>query len=315
MQFVKLGFVVGSALGFFACDGEDPLSQVEGASAIENGHNLNGHNLNGHNLNGHNLNGESELGDFVKWVSYRNATLGTSQLKNVHLEGSQIVGTVNHHRVSGTQLVGARFDAMSDTSEDLELQITGAFAPGPNEDPTTWRYTVEYRETDGIWVPICLNDTTQVPAIPVDGYWDLDEGQPGDGGKIKAGQKFLFACEQVGAIGKCVEAGYRPWQKVDHQSLDRYHQTCVRLLRADFCGTSVSYTVDGSLVNIYDKLGIQLDTEDWAPEAEWDKSGARCISPDATTANIDDVPCLDDLLRDNCALSFHHHTLLISERP
>jgi len=314
----KLGFVVGAALVFGGCsfdDGTDSLSSVEEESAIENGHNLNGHNLNGHNLNGHNLNGESELGDFVKWVSYRHATLNGQQLKNVRLVGSQLVGKVGHANVSGAQLVGARFEAMSDSSEELNLRVTAAFAPGPNEDPETWRYAVEYQETDGGWEPICVNNMASVPAIPVDGYWDLDEGQPGDGSKITAGQKFLFACEQVGAIGKCVEAGYRPWQKVNHKSLDPYHQGCVRLLRADFCGTSVSHTTDGSLVNIYDKLDIQTDTEDWTPEAEWDRHGARCISPDATTSDIDNVPCFDELVDDDCALSFHHGSLQISERP
>src|SRR5690348_2032757 len=144
--------LVGLSLGFAGCAASDDATSSEDQnSAIENGHNLNGHNLNGHNLNGHNLNGESELGDFVKWVSYRKATLGGSQLKNVRLVGSQIVGKVGHATVSGTQLVGAHFEAMSDSSEPLHLRVAAAFAPGPNEDPETWRYNVEYQETDGGW--------------------------------------------------------------------------------------------------------------------------------------------------------------------
>lgn len=308
--------LVGLSLAFAGCSlSDDAEISVDQNSAIENGHNLNGHNLNGHNLNGHNLNGESELGDFIQWVSYRHASLDGHMLRQVHLDGSQVTADQGHTHLTGSQLVGAIFEAQSDSGEPLSLRIASVFAPGPNEDPTTWRYMVEYLETDGFWVPICLNDTTPVPAIPVDGYWDLNSGEVGDGAKITRGQKFLFACEQVGAIGKCIEAGYRPWQRVNHTSLDRYHQTCVRLLRADFCGDSVSHTVDGSLVNIYDDLGIQLDTEDWQPEAQWTRSGARCINPGATTADIANVPCFDELVDDNCGLQFDHHTRMISERP
>ncbi len=197
----------------------------------------------------------------------------------------------------------------------MTLRIAAAFAPGVNQDPTTWRYVVEYQETDSTWIPICVNGTSAVPAIPINGWWDLRTGERGDGSKHTGRNRFLFACEQVGAIGKCIEAGYRPWQKVNGKSLDGYHQTCVRLLRADFCGTSESHTVNGSSVNIYDNLGVQTDTEDWVAEGEWDKRGARCISPDATTADIANVGCRADLLDDACGLEFHHRTLMISERP
>jgi hypothetical protein len=312
-------FTVGACAFDDLSDDEasDDTAVLEQESAVENGHNLNGHNLNGHNLNGHNLNGESLLGDVVKWVSYHGATKDGWLLWNVRLDGSQLKARRGWQHLSGTQLVGARFLGRSDSNLPLLLRVANAFAPGVNDDPTTWRYMIEYRELNGAWVPICVNDegTAAIPAIPVDGYWDLHEGNPGDGAKITSGAKFLFACEQVGAIGKCVEAGYRPWGKVGHRKLDGFHEACVRLLRADFCGTSVPHTVDGALVNIYDQLGIQDDTEDWAPEAEWDEDGARCISPDATTAGLADAPCLEELLDDDCATSFHHRTLLVSERP
>lgn len=312
---IAVSIAASVSLGACAFDDlADDTSSVTSASAVENGHNLNGHNLNGHNLNGHNLNG-SELGDFVKWTSFLGATQDGQWLWNVHLEGSQLVARRGLQRIAGTQLVGAQFVARSDTDLPLALRVTQAFGPGPNDDPSLWRYQVEYQEIDGGWEPVCLNADVPVPAIPVVGYWNLDQGSPGDGRKIHAAAKFLFACEQVGAIGKCVEAGYRPWQRVGHRSLEEHHEACVRLLRADFCGTSVSHTVDGALVNIYDALGIQLDTEAWMPEAEWGDDGARCISPLATTADIANVPCLDELIDDDCATAFHHHTLLISERP
>jgi hypothetical protein len=302
--------VVSAGAGCWSDAADDSIATVESATTINNGLNLNGLNLNGLNLNG-----TSELGSVIAWVSYRDAELAGAQLGNVHLDGSQIVARRAHATVSGTGVVGATFVGSSDIGMDLSLRVAAAFAPAGNQDPTTWRYLVEYQEVDGTWWPICVNGTTPVPAIPVDGYWDLRTGNPGDGSKHTNKQRFLFACEQVGAIGKCIEAGYRPWQKVSGRSLDRYHQSCVRLLRADFCGTSVPHTVEGSVLNVYDNLGIQVDTENWFPEAEWDRSGARCISPLATTADIANVPCLDELLDDDCALGFTPHTLLITERP
>src|SRR5689334_25335351 len=106
---------VGLSLGFAGCSvSDDTESSVDQNSAIENGHNLNGHNLNGHNLNGHNLNGESELGDFIQWVSYRQAELAGHSLRHVRLDGSQIEADRGHTHVTGTQLVGATFEAKSD---------------------------------------------------------------------------------------------------------------------------------------------------------------------------------------------------------
>jgi hypothetical protein len=52
----------------------------------------------------------------------------------------------------------------------------------------------------------------------------------------------------------------------------------VRALRADYCGDGTPYTVDGTLVNLYDNAGLQFDTVDWDPEAAWTPDGAACIS-------------------------------------
>jgi hypothetical protein len=60
-------------------------------------------------------------------------------------------------------------------------------------------------------------------------------------------------------------------------------QSCVRLLRSDFCGDGTPYTVDGNRVNLYDNVGIQLDTMGWSVEAEWTPHGALCISQSRMT--------------------------------
>jgi hypothetical protein len=215
--------------------------------------------------------------------------------------------------VRGTQLVGATFSAVSDIDLALTLRIASVRPPSGTSD--IWHYTVEYLETDQQYYPICLDAATGTnrAAIPINGWWNLDQGTAGDGAKIVEAGKFTFACPAIGGLGKCVELGYRPWANA---GLDAHHQACARLIRGDYCGDSVPYTSDGALVNLYDDLGVQLDTEDegWLLEAEWDIHGARCLHPNNRRTAV--VPCFPNRQSQLCALGFDDpETLLISETP
>ena len=95
--------------------------------------------------------------------------------------------------------------------------------------------------------------------------------------------------------------------------------TCVRLLRGDFCGTGTPYTVDGTTLNLFDKVGVQADTEVWYPEAEWATDGARCVNS-SNTARLDfvvsrDPWCVKPLVKKDCGFSFGPGTVLIDELP
>ena len=48
----------------------------------------------------------------------------------------------------------------------------------------------------------------------------------------------------------------------------------VRMIRADYCGDGTSWTVNGRTIDLYDGLGINVDTSAWTFEAEWTPSGA-----------------------------------------
>jgi hypothetical protein len=186
-------------------------------------------------------------------------------------------------------------------------------APAAPEDP--WRYSVEYLDTDSEWYPICLDGAVAQPAIAIDGWWNPAEGEPGGGGKVNDASKFTFACPVVGAIGKCIEIGYQPWAEEGGVSLDAHHRGCVRALRADYCGDGVPHTTDGAVINIYDGLGIQLDTEDWRIEAEWDADGARCFS--TNNRSLDHLSCFRSRATSACGKLSHFDTgtLLMSEKP
>jgi hypothetical protein len=80
------------------------------------------------------------------------------------------------------------------------------------------------------------------------GSWDARGAHLRDG-------KFSVTCTS-GAIGKCVRAGYRPWEAMaDGRPGWDHHQACTRLIRADYCGDGASHTRDGTLIEIIDRLG------------------------------------------------------------
>ncbi len=148
-----------------------------------------------------------------------------------------------------------------------------------------------------------------LPAIPVNGYWDYRRGVPGGGDKIRNDDRFTFACPVIGAIGKCVDAGYKPW------TLESEHEACVRLLRADYCGDGTPHTISGTIINLYDAAGVQEDTEDWSLEAEWDQDGARCVTSHLRQAVP--VACYDRLYEADCGdpAGWDSGTVLVSELP
>jgi hypothetical protein len=59
-------------------------------------------------------------------------------------------------------------------------------------------------------------------------------------------------------------------------------------------------------------MSIQLDTEAWVPEAEWDSDGAICFS--SQTRATTPISCGERLVT-SCGTSFSPKTLIISETP
>jgi hypothetical protein len=319
-------FTGGAALGGCAVDAGAPEPETaEAASAVveANGISLNGHSLNGHSLNGHSLNGHSLNGH-----SLNGATLGGVALGALSLHGTRFRladdGDDDDSDSDDFSIVGTRMLGILDTGETITTRIdsmTKDSAPGSD----VRQYGVSYR-ADGAWNPLCGLDAAgaQVLAIPLAGRWDNHQGVAGGAAKIEDPTAFTFACAGH-ALAKCVELGYEPWSKVkvcapgqgcQKKSLAPYHQACTRMLRADYCGNGTSYTVDGTLINLYDSVGIQADTESWNLEAEWTEGGARCMARRRLSSTA--VPtCQATLQSASCGASSHFSTgtLLMNEDP
>ncbi|MBZ6076452.1 ADYC domain-containing protein [Microvirga puerhi] len=98
---------------------------------------------------------------------------------------------------------------------------------------------------------------------------------------------FSFTCTS-GAEGKCVLMGYRPWESRDGVPLKDLHRACIHMLRADYGGDDHPTTRNGTLVDIYDRFGIQTSepNEKLSFEAAWGPDGALCVAHPRIPENI-----------------------------
>src|SRR5262249_8074375 len=117
--------------------------------------------------------------------------------------------------------------------------------------------------------------------------------------------RFTFACRGY-ALAKCAELGYKPWSRVGSVSLASYHQACTRMLRADYCGDGTPWTHDGTLISVFDGLGIGGDAASVRVEAEWNADGAVCTNPGMSRKAS--PPCYAQLFSGTCGARQHFQT-------
>jgi hypothetical protein len=98
---------------------------------------------------------------------------------------------------------------------------------------------------------------------------------------------FHFTCTS-GAEGKCVLAGYHPWEHSDAVPMRDLHRACVHMFRADYGGDDHPTTRNGTLIHFFDRFSIQKPS--WAPcmefEAAWGPEGALCVSHPRIADNV-----------------------------
>lgn len=190
--------------------------------------------------------------------------------------------------------VGATLSAIAETGAPVILHID-SIAPADEKNGQVPQYMLSYawREAGGLtsdappsWQPLCKD---KAPAIAVVGTWDMTVG-PGGGGKhSQVPTELTFAC-QGSAVAKCVSVlEYKPWANTPSgASLDLLHQSCVRAVRADYCGNGQSNTRHDEKINFYDSASVQRDAAEWPLEAIWSPDGARCVqSPRLTEVAAD----------------------------
>jgi hypothetical protein len=317
-----LATLVAVALLHGACtagdedDGTLEIGQTSEELTVPNGVYLNGVYLNGVYLNGVYLNGVYLNGVYLNGVYLNGVYLNGVYLNGVYLNGTALSTT----SLSAQDFVGAQLNATLSDGTPVVLRIDAVEQSAA--DAEIFFHTLSLASsTAGPWSPLCGADATgSIKAIALGGRWDYATGA-----KVQNQYQSVItiAC-RGGAIAKCVEMAYKPWKTLSvcnslglncqQVNLEKHHQSCTRLIRADYCGNGTSFTVNGTPVNIYDAVGVQQDTENWPVEAEWGIDGARCLSnqnryggqiPSCAEADITATAC--------GAGAFARGALLISE--
>jgi hypothetical protein len=274
-----------------------------------NGRGLNGRGLNGRGLDGRGLNGRGINGRLLSGA-YLTAPMGSLNI----MQGDEVLDLAADFGGS------LEVDAALEDGTSIKLRISAQRAI----DPSLAAYTVEfYDPAAGGWYPIEVDaNGAAVESIPLRGKWNREMGVKG-GGKFTDEEYTVTFAVRGYALAKCAEWGYLPWTVGR-----KYHQACTRMVRADYCGDGNSWTYDGTLINIFDDLGVQLrDTEppapgyEWRREGEWQKDGANCVTA-RRVEELDQQPndggCIeslsaDDVGQDTCGAEFGDHTYLMTD--
>ena len=161
--------------------------------------------------------------------------------------------------------------AHNEQGATLTLRIDAVERDTRDPDGDLFLYEASVREpADGSWKPFCSVDReSKNHAIPLQGSWDATRNH------LPSAKVITFACTS-GALGKCARFGYKPWKTVNGISLADYHQACVHMVSADYCGDGRAHTREGTQIDVYDRLGIQKREpgEDMVFEAGWSPHGA-----------------------------------------
>jgi ADYC domain len=194
-------------------------------------------------------------------VEVTGTTLRARRPDGSSLEGAALVGSV---------LVVAR------GGETLRVRIADVEHDARDPRGEVLLYDFRVVAPDGAEEPLCRPDPDgRRLGLPLAGRSD-SAGilRPG------AGNEFELVCT-AGARGKCVRFGYAPWRETpDGRPMLDWYNACVRMMRGDYCGDGRPFTRDGTIIDIYDRIGVQRSDGDpsFRFEAVWGPGGALCVA-------------------------------------
>ena len=207
--------------------------------------------------------------DTIAKISVEGTALHVVLQSGKTLQAADLVGAVLTLDLAGIGLSQVRIDQVAPDPTDPHGEILlyhFSLQDGPN----------------GAWHDACDADPDgKKLALLLAGQWD-------HAGQQSSRQGLTLACTS-GVIAKCVRFGYKPWKVLpDGTALRPYHEACVHMVRADYCGTDQPTTQAGMPIDIYDKLGIQTpEVTNVLPfEAAWDQNGAICVAHTRVPQNM-----------------------------
>jgi len=304
----------GTLLFAAGCGPTEPGEMDEPGVGAQAGDVADGLHLNGLHLNGLHLNGIHLNGLHLNGIQLDGLSINGISINKVVLSGGALTATGSDGQTrTGAALAGATLAASLSDGTPITLRIDGATSVAADAQV----YTVSYRAPgSSAFAPLCgvEDGGTPVAALPLSGAWDESEGTPTGGAHVDDPSVFTFACAGY-ALAKCAAIGYAPWRTVTEcrapgdchaLPLAPYHEACTRLLRADYCGDGTSTTRDGTVVDIWDTVGLQADeAATWPLEAEWTASGASCVLRTRWATLEDDDQGVAAYIQQRCPERWH----------
>jgi hypothetical protein len=211
---------------------------------------------------------------------------------SIDVFGTVLRVTDGERTVEGTALVGAVL-TLGVGGDAVRARIASVEVDATDPAGEILLYDLRIMAADGSETPLCRPDASGRPlGFPLAGRTDATGALvPTDDGA------FEFVCAS-GAQGKCVRFGYAPWRTLsDGSSMRPLYDTCVRMVRADYCGDGRSFTRDGTVIGYRDSAGLatltaeDIATESLAFEAVWGPEGAICLA----RPRLDDVDSIDSI--------------------
>ena len=230
---------------------------------------------------------------------------------SIEVEGGVFRVTRNGRVLRPDELIGAKLTIRDERGTRRVVRIDNVILDPIDPMKELYLYDLKALDANSAtaeWRTLCQPGADGLAlAFPLQGSWSQDGRHRNDG-------SFTMTCT-AGAIGKCVRFGYKPWRtSSDGQSLWDYHQACTRMVRADYCGTGESATRDGTVINLYDRIGIQTrdDNLDFQFEAGWTPEGAICVQH-ARIPSIDSFKqfCGEKLRPAQCSFAATAHSALL----
>jgi hypothetical protein len=194
-----------------------------------------------------------------------------AEVTSVAIERTEFVVTMADGQVlRSPDLVGATLTLVAGL-RSFRFRIEGVERDPDAAKGDVWLHTFSAQTADGSWQNICgPGPDGRRQGFPIAGH-----ALAGNGALVAAAPgEFELTCT-AGARGKCIRFGYLPWAD---GGLDLYN-TCVRMVRADYCGEGEGTTRNGMLIDLYDDVGINRPERDAGLEFEagWSADGAVCV--------------------------------------
>jgi len=193
------------------------------------------------------------------------------------VEGESFALTTDDgRRLTSADLTGAVFRMTDVSGAPLTVRIESV-APAEERPALLLHRLSVLNPATGAWHSYCQADAKGRQAgFPVAGAFDSA------GRYARDPSRWFITCTS-GSQGKCILFGYDPWRTGPKgENLAPYYQACQHMVRADYDGHGIAHTRNGTLIDVFDRLGIQASDSRNDPhfsfEAAWGPDGAVCVA-------------------------------------